>query len=125
MDFSGGGTDLRPVLFLEVTVSRFGGIRKSMLTPDDHIAGLTKMIAAHSGVRRIILFGSRARGYASPRSDIDLAVDINDDAAWHILDEKVEEYPTLLKIDLVRLGDSHGDFQKAILETGKILYERA
>lgn len=96
-----------------------------MLTPEDHIAGLTKMIAAHPGVKRIILFGSRARGYASPRSDIDLAVDMNDDTAWRILDEQVEEYPTLLKIDLVRLADSGGEFRQAILDTGKVLYEAA
>jgi predicted nucleotidyltransferase len=96
-----------------------------MLTPEDHIAALTKMIAAHAGVKRVILFGSRARGYATPRSDIDLAVDIADDQTWRVVDELVEEYPTLLKIDLVRLSDSYGEFQRAILESGKVLYEAA
>jgi predicted nucleotidyltransferase len=96
-----------------------------MLTPEDHIQGLTKMIAAHKGVKRVILFGSRARGYATPRSDIDLAVDISDDVTWRVVDELVEEYPTLLKIDLVRLSESYGEFHKAILESGKVLYEAA
>lgn len=94
-----------------------------MLTPEDHIEGLTKMIAAHDGVKRVILFGSRARGYASPRSDIDLAVEIDDDAVWHAVKEKVETYPTLLKIDLIRLMNNQGKFEKAISATGKVLHE--
>jgi predicted nucleotidyltransferase len=94
-----------------------------MPTPEDHIAGLTKMIAAHKGVKRVILFGSRARGYASPRSDIDLAVELADDAVWHELQEKVETYPTLLKIDLVRLTNTQGEFENAIAATGKVLHE--
>lgn len=81
------------------------------------------MIAAHDGVKRVILFGSRARGYASPRSDIDLAVEIDDDAVWHAVKEKVETYPTLLKIDLIRLMNNQGKFEKAISATGKVLHE--
>jgi predicted nucleotidyltransferase len=96
-----------------------------MPTPEDHIQGLTKLIAAHEGVKRVILFGSRARGYATPRSDIDLAVDVSDDVTWRVVDELVEEYPTLLKIDLVRLSDGCGEFEKAIIESGKVLYEAA
>jgi predicted nucleotidyltransferase len=94
-----------------------------MPTPEEHIAGLTKMIAAHPGVKRIILFGSRARGYASPRSDIDLAVEVSNDAEWHALGERVENYPTLLKIDFVRLKNSGSEFEQVIQKTGRILYE--
>lgn len=94
-----------------------------MATPEDHIAGLTKMIASHPGVKRIILFGSRARGYASPRSDIDLAVEGTNDLDWHALDERVENYPTLLKIDFVRLTNSKSEFEQAILRTGCVLYD--
>jgi predicted nucleotidyltransferase len=53
-----------------------------MLTPEDHIQGLTRLIAAHEGVKRVILFGSRARGTASPRSDIDLAVEGDESVDW-------------------------------------------
>jgi uncharacterized protein len=96
-----------------------------MLTPEDHIQGLTRLIAAHEGVKRVILFGSRARGYASDRSDIDIAVDTSDNLDWWKLYEQVEDYPTLLKIDLIRLSDGGGEFRETILRTGKILYEAA
>jgi hypothetical protein len=39
--------------------------------------------------------------------------------------EQVEDYPTLLKIDLIRLSDGGGEFRETILRTGKILYEAA
>jgi predicted nucleotidyltransferase len=106
-----------------VTASRSGSKLSAMPTPEDHIAGLTKLIAAHDGVKRVILFGSRARGYAGERSDIDLAVDVTDECDWWALEEAVEDYPTLLKIDLVRLSRSGADLAHAISETGRVLYE--
>lgn len=53
------------------------------------------------GARRVVLFGSRARGDASPVSDIDLAV-VGADAAEFLeaLDERAD---TLLRFDAVRL----------------------
>ena len=83
------------------------------------------MIAQVASVDRLILFGSRAQGNAQPRSDIDLAVAISNDKEWWGLQEAVENFPTLLKIDLVRLGDSDDDFTREILATGKVLYERS
>jgi uncharacterized protein len=94
------------------------------LSPEDHINGLTRMISKVASVKRIVLFGSRARGYALPRSDIDLGVDVQSDQDWWALQEAAEEYPTLFKIDLVRLGPSNDDMTREILSTGKVLYER-
>jgi uncharacterized protein len=96
-----------------------------MATPEEHIEGLTRLLAQQPGVNRVILFGSRARGYAQPRSDIDLAVDVGEDCDWWALEALVDDYPTLLKIDLVRLDDAKGALGEAIQETGKVLYERA
>ena len=51
--------------------------------------------------KQVILFGSRAKGTALERSDIDIAV-----AGVHDFDcllEEVEEIPTLYSIDLVDL----------------------
>lgn len=95
-----------------------------MLTPDDHIAGLTKMIAAHTGVKRIILFGSRARGTPSPRSDIDLAVEVDETVDWSNLWLEVEDYPTLLEVDLVPLHQVTGVFKERVERDGKVLYAR-
>ena len=49
----------------------------------------------------VILYGSRARGTARERSDIDIAVSGADD--FEILAEKIEELPTLYSVDLVNL----------------------
>ena len=62
------------------------------------------MIAAHPGVKRVISFGSRARGTPSLRSDIDLAVEGDDTVNWSELSLEVEDYPTLLEIDLVPMN---------------------
>jgi predicted nucleotidyltransferase len=96
-----------------------------MLTPEDHIQGLTRLIAAHEGVKRVILFGSRARGTASPRSDIDLAVDGDDSVNWANLWLEVEDYPTLLEIDLVPMYQITGLFAQRVARDGKVLYARS
>jgi len=57
--------------------------------------------AKKSGIRKIILFGSRAKGTNTKRSDIDIAVSGADD--FEILTEKIEELPTLYSVDLVNL----------------------
>ena len=56
-------------------------------------------------VERVVLFGSRARGDAAPRSDIDLAIACPraDAKIWSDIVEAAEEAPTLLQIDLVRM----------------------
>jgi predicted nucleotidyltransferase len=95
-----------------------------MLTPEDHIVGLTKMIAAHAGVKRVILFGSRARGTASPRSDIDLAIEVEESVNWDDLWLKVDDYPTLLHVDLVPMHQITGVFQERVKRDGRLLYAR-
>ena len=60
-------------------------------------------LAAQYGARRLVLFGSRARGDARERSDIDLAVygmpEKKRGAFWMA----AEELPTLLKFDIVHI----------------------
>lgn len=49
----------------------------------------------------IILFGSRAKGTALERSDIDIAVSgVND---FDALEEEIEEIPTLYTVDLLNM----------------------
>ena len=49
----------------------------------------------------IILFGSRAKGTALERSDIDIAVSgVND---FDALEEEIEEIPTLYTVDLLKM----------------------
>ena len=84
---------------------------------------LVKIARAH-GVRRLILFGSRARGDAFQKSDIDLAVEGCGDFAafWEDVQENLW---SLLTVDIVNLDDEPS---KALLEDirrdGKVLYEK-
>lgn len=73
-------------------------------------------------VKKIVLFGSRARGDCHPRSDIDLAISGGDIAGFCTdIDEVVR---TLLMFDVVNLD---GPVQEELLESieaeGIVIYE--
>ena len=76
------------------------------------------------GVKKIILFGSRARGTNRERSDIDLAASGGDVFSFaEAVDENVQ---TLLSFDVVNLDEIvDEDFQAEIERDGIILYEEA
>lgn len=61
------------------------------------VAALCKNFQAE----KVILYGSRAKGTARVRSDIDIAV--AGVADFDLLMEKVEELPTLYRVDLLNL----------------------
>ena len=51
--------------------------------------------------KEVILYGSRAKGTARERSDIDIAVSGAED--FDLLAEKVEDLPTLYSVDLLNM----------------------
>ena len=73
-------------------------------------------------VKKLILFGSRARGTNHARSDIDLAVSGGDISNFaETLDEQID---TLLPFDVINLDENiDADFQAEIDRDGIILYE--
>lgn len=75
-------------------------------TLPDNLSPMLADLARQHGAKRLVLFGSRARGDNWERSDIDLAVygmpPENQAAFW--LD--AEELPTLLKFDIVHITPS-------------------
>lgn len=79
-------------------------------------------LAKDCGLKRVLLFGSRARGDYGRTSDIDLAVSGGDTVRFSL--EVEEMIPTLLFFDVVNLD---GPVQKELLDSiqreGKILYE--
>ncbi|HEY9764757.1 MAG TPA: nucleotidyltransferase domain-containing protein [Chroococcales cyanobacterium] len=87
---------------------------------------LVERIAKIPGVCRVVLFGSRARGDNEPRSDIDLAVEMDrpDLPEWYEIEEIVEEAPTLLSIDLVRWDRASEELLANIRKDGITLYEK-
>ena len=86
-----------------------------------------RRIAKKYHISKIILFGSRARGDNSPKSDIDIAVYFEEGycekeyTSFNL--EITEELPTLYSIDVV-CGNSQADekLRRNILEDGVVLY---
>lgn len=81
---------------------------------------------ASPSVEKIILYGSRARADARPRSDIDVAVSCPyaSEREWLDICEAVEDVPTLLSIDLIRLETASDALRDRVLREGRNLYER-
>lgn len=75
--------------------------------------------------KKIILFGSRARGDAKPNSDIDIALEIDlDFRQKRKLKERLEEISGLYTVDLVFLDQINPEFRQKILSEGKVVYEK-
>ena len=67
---------------------------------DEVIAEITQRCRNY-GAQKIILFGSRAKGTATERSDIDIAVSGVED--FESLTEQIENLPTLFSVDIVNM----------------------
>jgi predicted nucleotidyltransferase len=80
-------------------------------------------IAKKNNIEKVILFGSRARGNNSERSDIDLAVSGGDALDFYY--DAEEEIWTLLMFDVVDLNRGVSDeLQQEIDRDGVVLYEK-
>ena len=78
-------------------------------------------IARDNGVKKVVLFGSRARGDYKRTSDIDLAV-FGGDTARFALD--IEDTSTLLEYDIVDMGrEPQEELQESIRREGMGIYE--
>lgn len=79
-------------------------------------------LAKRRGLKKVILFGSRARRTHRKRSDIDLAVRGGDVAGFSV---DLEEFvSTLLKFDVVNLGEKISEeLREEIRRDGVVLYE--
>jgi len=73
--------------------------------------------------RRIWLFGSRARGSYKRTSDIDIAIECEDDDTFltHEIEDSIR---TLLNIDVVDMRKANPRLRKEILTEGILLYGR-
>lgn len=80
--------------------------------------------ARSAGVEKIVLFGSRARGNNTERSDVDLAVYGGDfDSFYWNIQENVH---SLLMFDLVNVDEGISrDLEEEIERDGIALYEKA
>lgn len=70
------------------------------MKPEEVISRVAELCREHSA-QEVILYGSRAKGTARERSDIDIAVSgVNN---FDELAERVEDIPTLYSVDLVNM----------------------
>lgn len=91
------------------------------------IDDLARRLLDHPTVERVWLFGSRARGDAFERSDIDLAIDapgMPEDEWVRLHLDFPEEAPTLLMVDLVRCDRADDLLKRQIDREGILLGER-
>lgn len=67
----------------------------------DEVIRETAKICRSFHAKEVILYGSRAKGTARERSDIDIAVSGVEN--FDLLAEKIEELPTLYSVDLLNM----------------------
>lgn len=80
--------------------------------------------ASEFGAKRVLLFGSRARGENRPTSDIDLAVEGCRDFDG-LYDKLQNDLWSLLDIDVINLdGPVSEELRAQIERDGKVLYEK-
>ncbi len=87
------------------------------------LLGEITIFAKKNGIQKVLLFGSRARGNHSDRSDVDIAVSGGDFDSffWDIK----EQTNTLLSFDIVNLDKRISEeLRKEIDRDGVILYEK-
>ena len=76
-------------------------------------------------VRKILLFGSRARGDYVKNSDIDLAIDGDfTPRQKRKIKEMVDELSGLYSVDTVFFDEISPEFRKKIESEGVVLYEK-
>lgn len=89
----------------------------------DRILRELSFLAKKYSVTKIILFGSRARGTNTERSDIDIAVYGGD--FEHFYWDVKENVPSLLMFDVVQADEKISDELKQEIERdGVIIYEK-
>ena len=97
-------------------------IKEAFMQPDEIITKIAGLCSKYS-VNKCILFGSRAKGTALERSDIDVAVSGASD--FYALDEEVQNLPTLFTIDLINLDTCRNTLLlEDINKYGKKIYEK-
>ena len=98
-------------------------INKKIYSIENCIENEIIELAKRYSLKKVVLFGSRARGDNNDRSDIDLAISGGDFVNFSLdVEEKVF---TLLKFDIVNLDKENKiDFLNEIERDGIVLYEK-
>ena len=86
---------------------------------------IVNLFSANSHVTKVVLFGSRARGDADERSDIDLAIyalgiDEREKAKLTCL---VDDLNTLLPVDIIWIDEASQPLKEQIARDGMAIHE--
>ena len=73
----------------------------------DEVISRVAVFYREYGAKKVVLYGSRAKGTARERSDIDIAV--SGVERFDELVEKVEDIPTLYSVDLLNMDTCRND----------------
>lgn len=112
-----------------IQAKKLDGLGKEMeLGIRDEIIEKIKEIAQEDkSIKKIYIFGSRAKGTYKSKSDIDIAVEFYDgfdEEDFLRLYNAIQEINTLYKFDIINLNeDLEEKFKNNILEEGKVIYE--
>lgn len=114
------------LIYLERIVSSSTENFKSL--PESVQSFIDRLIESNL-VKKIFLFGSRARGDHRPNSDFDIAVEWveGEEFRTQVLELKSllnEQNMTLYKIDLLDLNTASEEYLKAIKNEGKLLWQK-
>lgn len=97
-----------------------------MTREQEILESVTKILIKRLNPKKIILFGSRAKGNNYKNADFDFAVDkkrVSANEQREIMEE-IEEVAGLYKVDVVYLSSVDREFKNIVLKTGKVIYER-
>ncbi|HVN67741.1 MAG TPA: nucleotidyltransferase domain-containing protein [Candidatus Sulfotelmatobacter sp.] len=90
---------------------------------------IVKIVRQHLKIAhyKVFFFGSRVGGSPGQRSDLDIGLESREKlpaGAVLELKEKLDELPTLLKLDLVDFNEVDGDFRQVALKNIEVIYEQ-
>ncbi|MGL4759575.1 MAG: nucleotidyltransferase family protein [Patescibacteria group bacterium] len=83
---------------------------------------LYKIFTQYPEIEEVYIFGSRARGDNDIRSDIDLALELDNDRIFASILADIEESSILLKVDLVDIATVTNKTLLENIEKDKILF---
>lgn len=102
---------------------------------DETIQSIVQVITAHLSPRRIILFGSYARGENQPDSDLDLFIELDSPLPARGRSRRIKQlfdpYPCPMDIvvyspeEVAYWQQAPASLVASVLREGKVLYERA
>ena len=100
-------------------------IEINKMKTDKILSGITEILQKYSEVTRAVLYGSRARGDNTERSDYDIAIFGSVSPQLKaLIAADMEELPTLLKIDVVYYNHiGEGKFKENIKKEGIVFYD--